>query len=93
MLLQILILRSRFKAFQLVQLPIAVIFGTLIDLSVYLTSWAESDHYLMQWVVTIIGALILGIGVSIQIQPKLLYLPGEGLVMALTQVSRSGLAP
>ncbi|GAA4476602.1 DUF6198 family protein [Enteractinococcus fodinae] len=86
-LLQMLILRRRFKAFQLVQLPIAVLFGTLIDLSVYLTSWVQPDHYLMQWVVTIIGALILGIGVYIQIQPKLLYLPGEGLVMALTQVT------
>ena len=86
-LLQILILRRRFKAFQLVQFPIAVLFGTLIDLSVYLTSWVQPDHYLMQWVVTIIGALILGIGVYIQIQPKLLYLPGEGVVMALTQVT------
>ena len=86
-LLQILILRRRFKAFQLVQLPIAVLFGTLIDLSVYMTSWIQPENYLMQWVVTIIGALILGIGVYIQIQPKLLYLPGEGVVMALTQVS------
>ena len=86
-LLQMLILRRRFKAFQLVQLPIAVLFGMLVDLSVYMTSWVQPDHYLMQWVVTIIGALILGIGVYIHTQPKLLYLPGEGVVMALTQVT------
>lgn len=86
-LIQMVILRRRFKAFQLVQIPIAVLFGTLIDLSIYLTSWVQPDHYLMQWVVTILGALILGIGVYIQVQPKLIYLPGEGLVMALTQVT------
>ncbi|MGO1537591.1 MAG: YczE/YyaS/YitT family protein [Yaniella sp.] len=85
--MQMLILRRRFRLFQLVQLPIALVFGAVIDLSLCLTSWAQVDHYLLQWVVTIIGALILGLGVYIQIQPKLLYLPGEGLVVALTQVS------
>lgn len=85
--LQILILRRRFKLFQLVQLPIALVFGAVIDLSLFLTSWTQTDNYVLQWVVTIFGALILGIGVYIQIQPKLLYLPGEGLVMALTQVT------
>ncbi|MDN6173749.1 MAG: DUF6198 family protein [Yaniella sp.] len=85
--MQMLILQRRFRLFQLVQLPIALVFGAVIDLSFCLTSWAQVDHYLLQWVVTIIGALILGLGVYIQIQPKLLYLPGEGLVVALTQVS------
>lgn len=85
--MQMLILRRRFRLFQLVQLPIALVFGAVIDLSLFLTSWAQVDHYLLQWVVTIMGALILGLGVYIQIQPKLLYLPGEGLVVALTQVT------
>lgn len=86
-LVQILILRRRFQLFQLVQLPIAMVFGAVIDLSLFLTSWTQTNNYLLQWVVTICGALILGVGVYIQIQPKLLYLPGEGLVMALTQVT------
>lgn len=86
-LVQILILRRRFQLFQLVQLPIAMVFGAVINLSLFLTSWTQTNNYLLQWVVTICGALILGIGVYIQIQPKLLYLPGEGLVMALTQVT------
>lgn len=86
-LIQILILRRRFSPFQFFQLPIAVVFGSLVDLSVYLTSWIQPEHYLTKWVVTILGALILGLGVYIQIQPKLVYLPGEGLVMALTMVT------
>ncbi len=86
-LLQMLILRRRFKAFQMLQLPIAVLFGTLVDLSFYLTSWVQPDHYVTKWVVTIIGALVLGLGVYVQIRPKLVYLPGEGLVMALTMVT------
>lgn len=86
-LVQILILRRRFQLFQLVQLPIAMVFGAVIDLSLFLTNWTQTNSYLLQWGVTICGVLILGIGVYIQIQPKLLYLPGEGLVMALTQVT------
>lgn len=86
-LIQMLILRRKFPLFQLVQIPIAVLFGALIDVSLWLTSWTYTDNYLLQWIVTIVGALILGVGVYIQVQPKLLYLPGEGLVMALTQVT------
>ena len=86
-LIQIIILRRRFPLFQLVQLPVAIIFGTLIDVSIFLTAWAQTDNYLLQWVVTIMWVIILGIGVYIQVQPKLLYLPGEGIVMALTQVT------
>src|SRR5699024_8232430 len=86
-LVQILILRRRFQLFQLVQLPIAMVFGDVINVSLFLTSWTQTNNYLLQWVVTICGALILGVGVYIQIQPKLLYQPGEGLVMALTQVT------
>lgn len=85
--IQMLILRRRFKLFQLVQLPIALVFGAVIDLSVFLTSWTQVDHYLLQWVVTLTGVVILGVGVYIQIQPRLLYSPGEGVVMALTQVT------
>ncbi len=85
--IQAVILGRRFSLFQLVQLPVAVLFGAVIDLSLFLTSWAQTDTYLLQWTVTIIGAITLGVGVYIQVQPKLLYLPGEGLVMALTQIS------
>lgn len=86
-LLQILILRRRFRLFQLVQIPIAMVFGAVIDLSLLFTSWTQTDNYLLQWIVTIVGALILGVDVYIQIQPKLLYLPGEGLVMAMTRAT------
>lgn len=86
-LIQVLMLRRNFQLFQLVQIPIAMVFGAVIDLSIFLTNWAQTDNYLLQWVVTIIGALVLGVGVYIQVQPKLLYLPGEGVVMVLTKVT------
>lgn len=85
--IQILLLRRRFRLFQLVQIPLAMIFGAVIDVAIWLTGWAQTDHYVLQWGVTIGGALILGIGVYIQIQPRLIYLPGEGLAMALAQVT------
>ncbi|HIW46802.1 MAG TPA: hypothetical protein H9884_07870 [Candidatus Yaniella excrementigallinarum] len=85
--IQALILRRQFPVFQLVQIPVAVLFGTVIDLSLFLTSWAQTDSYLLQWVVTIIGAITLGVGVYVEVKPKLLYLPGEGLVITLSQVT------
>src|SRR5699024_12130895 len=85
--IQALVLRRQFPVLQLVQIPVAVLFGTVIDLSLFLTSWAKTDSYLLQWVVTIIGAITLGVGVYVEVKPKLLYLPGEGLVITLSQVT------
>ena len=41
-----------------------------------------------QWVWTNIGALLVAIGVYIEVQPRLTYLPPDGLVTAITM--RSG---
>lgn len=84
--IQILILRRQFQLFQLVQLPISLLFGLILDAAVFATQWVQPTTYIQQWLVVILGAVVLGIGVYIQIQPKLVYLPGEGIVMALTQV-------
>src|SRR5699024_5594534 len=85
--IQAVTVRLQFPVFQLVQIPVAVLIGTVIDLSLFLTSWAQTDSYLLQWVVTIIGAITLGVGVYVEVKPKLLYLPGEGLVITLSQVT------
>src|SRR5699024_10773392 len=70
--IQIVLLRRRFRLFQLVQIPLAMIFGAVIDIAIWRAAWAQTDHYVLQWAVTIGGALILGIGVYIQIQPRLI---------------------
>lgn len=82
-ILQLLILRRRFPLFQLIQLPMSVAFGLFIDLSMYLTQWVAPQSYLEQWFWTIISVIIIAFGVYFEMQPRLSYLPGNGLVFTI----------
>lgn len=84
--LQILILRRKFPAFQFIQIPITFAFGLFTDLGMYLTSWIEPPNYLMQWVWTVVGVILVALGVYIETQPRLSYIPGDGLVFVITMV-------
>lgn len=84
--LQILILRRKFPKFQFVQLIVTFAFGFFTDLGMYLTSWLDPGNYFMQWVWTLIGVILVALGVYIETQPRLSYIPGDGLVFVLTLV-------
>lgn len=84
--LQVLVLRRKFPLVQLVQLPVTLAFGVFTDLGMYLTSWLEPQNYVMQWVWTLVGVLLVALGVYIETQPRLSYIPGDGLVFVLTFV-------
>lgn len=88
LLLSIVLLRRNFPPIQLIQLPVAVLFGVFIDFHMAWTVWLEPDNYLVQWGWTILGAFLVGLGVYIEVQPKLTYIPGDGLVTVITQLSK-----
>lgn len=86
-LLQIIILRE-------VNLPIVlqivpgIVFGWLIDVFVdLLTAWglpAFMGHYLEQLAFTLLGMVVLSLGVFLEVNSRSILMPGEGLVVALT---------
>lgn len=80
---QMLILRSRFDRRQLAQLPAAVVFGFLIDFWVFALSSFAPTSYLTQWVATLIGITLMGIGISFQVLSETIVLAVEGVVLAL----------
>ncbi|GAA2033612.1 YitT family protein [Yaniella flava] len=85
-LLQVLILRRRFTRVQLMQIPITFVFGSFVDLSMYFTRWIEPTSYLTQWIWVLVSVVLVAIGVYIETLPRLSYLPGNGVVVALTVV-------
>lgn len=84
--LQILILRKRYQLFQLLQLPIAILFGYLTDFSIAVTDGISYSSYWQQVILCIIGILLVGIGVWMEVHSKVITLAGEGLVLAICQV-------
>ena len=81
--LQILLLRRRYELIQLVQLPVALVFGGLTDFSVWVLSGVAPGSYLTQWVLCIVGILLVGVGVSFEVTANVVTLAGEGMVLAV----------
>jgi len=83
--LQMLLLRKRYRMFQLVQFPVVFLFGYFIDLIMKYSDWMVPATYNEQAALCLLSCVVLGIGVFFEIKAALTYLPGEGLAMALTQ--------
>lgn len=84
--LQILLLRRRYELIQLVQLPVALVFGGLTDFSVWVLSGVVPGSYLTQWVLCVVGILLVGVGVSFEVTANVVTLAGEGMVLAVCKV-------
>lgn len=85
--LQILILRRRYRLIQLLQLPVALVFGYMTDFAVAMTANLTCHSYLQQWLLCAVGILLVGTGVACEVIADVIMLAGEGTVTAVVQVS------
>ena len=85
-LLQILILRKNYHPVQLMQLPVAFFFGYLTDFGVWAVQGITCNTYWQQWIVCIIGILLVAVGVSFEVKAGVVVLAGEGVVLAICKV-------
>lgn len=83
--LQITILGKKFQKVQLLQIPVSIVFGYFIDESMKILSWLEPDKYYLKIVSLLIGCVILGFGVYLEVIADVVMLPGEAFVKAITQ--------
>lgn len=83
--IQMLVLRKKYRIFQLVQFPVVFLFGLFIDLIMKYSAWMTPGNYFEQAFLCLLSCVVLGFGVFFEVKAALTYLPGEGLAMALTQ--------
>lgn len=83
--LQLCILRRNFKAEHLLQIPISVLFGYFIDFTMILLKSVNPETYVMKLVYLLIGCVILGFGVYLEVLANVAMLPGESFVRAIVQ--------
>ena len=85
---QILVLRRRFETIQLFQLLIGFVFGCLLDVNMWLTSFFSTyQEIVAQVVAQLAGATILGCAVATEIRCGSVTMPGEGIQVAIARVS------
>lgn len=85
-ILQVILLRRNFQLQNLLQLPIIALFSFFIDLTMSLLGFMQPETYAMKVVSLIVGCLILGFGVFMEMVANVAMLPGEATIRAVSDV-------
>lgn len=85
-ILQVILLRRNFQLQNLLQLPIIALFSFFIDLTMSLLGFIQPETYLLKVISLVIGCLILGFGVFMEMVANVAMLPGEATVRVVSDV-------
>ncbi len=86
--LQIAILRRKFPKEQYLQIPVSLLFGSLIDFWMYLVPLPEVMTYRFSLLYLATGAVVLAFGVFVEVSANVVVMAGEGAVLVLSTVLR-----
>lgn len=84
-LVQKVILRRQFKPIQLLQIPLAAVFGYFTDLGVMIVSAIPVNTYIMQIVMVVIGSVVLAFGITLAVTASVIMNAGESVVQILSE--------
>lgn len=84
---QIAVLRRKFEPVQLFQLLVGFVFGSLIDVNMWLTVWLVPAALWTKVIAQVIGCTILGIGIALEVRCGSVTMPGEGFPVAISNVT------
>lgn len=84
---QICVLRRRFEAVQLFQLLVGFVFGSLIDVNMWLTSWLAPTALWAKVAAQVAGCTVLGLGIALEVRCGSVTMPGEGFPVAISAVT------
>lgn len=93
-ILQILLLRKKYKPIQLLQIVCTYLIGFFITYTStdYLLAWLPVPvTYFAKLIYLFISILVIGIGVSFYLLPNFIPLPAEGLINAIVEISNGKL--
>ena len=84
---QVLLLRRDFQPIQLLQVAVNAVFSAFIDVSMGLLSWLEISSLPMAVLVLVLWCAVLAFGISVEVAPRVLMVPCEGIVQAIAAVT------
>mgnify|MGYP007120159651 FL=1 len=85
--LQALLLRRQFKPIQLLQIVVNVLFSASIDVFMAMLSFYAPQQLFTRVLSAVAGCIVLAFGISVEVAPDLIMVPGEGIVAAISKVS------
>ena len=84
--LQALLLRRQFKPIQLLQIVVNVVFSASIDVFMAMLSFYAPQQLFTRVLSAVAGCIVLAFGISVEVAPDLIMVPGEGIVAAISKV-------
>lgn len=84
---QIVLLRKNFEKIQYLQVAVDLVFSAVIDASMSLLALFQPETLLLKLISLVLGCAVLGFGISVEVAPDVLLVPGEGVVRALAAAS------
>lgn len=85
LLAQILILRKKFQLFQLLQLPLNLLYSLFTDGCLWLVSFLPVPNYFFQIVMVLAGTVVLGFGIALSVTAGVILITGEALVKTIAE--------
>lgn len=84
---QIVLLRRSFKAVQLLQLPLSVVFGLFTDLGMKIAALIPAESYAARLFSVAAGTAILAFGISLAVTADAVMNSGEAFVKAVSDIT------
>lgn len=88
-LIQILLLRKRFKPINLLQVVVGIVFGYFTTFCNYLATFLPStDNIAMRIVLMLVSTVFIAVGIFFYLPANLIPLAGEGVMQAVSDVTK-----
>ena len=85
-IIQVALLRGDFEKRQYLQLVIGTIFSFFVDFSLMLVDFINPVGYASQMALLLFSCLVVAFGVLLEIQTEIVYLPADGVIVAISKV-------
>ena len=86
---QILMLRKRFKMRYLMQIPAAIVFGLITDLSIMAFDWIQVSTYAGRMLLCVLTVIVTALGISLEVLGNAWMLAGEQTTAAIAEVTKT----
>lgn len=87
-IIQIILLRKNFQIIQLLQIVVNIVFSLFIDISMNMLYFLNPQTFIIKGIFLILGCAILAFGITLEVLPKVIMIPGEGIVSAISTVTK-----
>ncbi len=84
--IQIALLGKGFEKRQYLQLVIGFIFSFFVDFSLMIVNFINPIGYINQFLLLLFSCLVVAFGVLFEIQTEVVYLPADGVIVAISKV-------